>query len=227
MKNRNDVRGQEASEVESDGTRLLQHVSGVLIGLAADVMQVSNRKARIALGATVKVGTGAGFAAVLTGAVGSLGSASTGTAIATLAGAAKSSATLYWIGGLVGGGAAAGGAVLLVGGAGAGYFAARRMRAAIFGQGRDDDCVSPAETRLLASIATLNAAIVTAGAAERQPGRGELRLFSRHGLGPLAAAFETGIEDGTFADLKPYYRVRLRGRLYVLRNLQARMEARK
>lgn len=79
-----------------------------LISMVADILQTSDKSARVAIGAAANVIFGATFATSVTGAVGAFGTAGTGAAIASLAGAAKSTAALYSIGGLVGGGVAAG-----------------------------------------------------------------------------------------------------------------------
>jgi hypothetical protein len=106
----------------------LETIRTYLTAMAADILQISDKKARIALGATANAVFGATFVTTVTGAVGAMGTASTGAAIAGLAGAAKSTATLYWIGGLVGGGVFAGTAVVGAGAVGVGIWGSIKAR---------------------------------------------------------------------------------------------------
>lgn len=83
----------------------LAYVSACILQISvADSNQLAGQFGRAV---TAKL-VGAGTTAALLAIVSSLGSASTGTAIATLSGAAATKATLAWVGGLVGGGMAAG-----------------------------------------------------------------------------------------------------------------------
>lgn len=78
----------------------------------------STQAAVVLGGITRSVGAGAAAASAVYGAVGLLGAASTGTAIASLSGAAASSATMAWLGGgalAAGGGGMALGTVVLGG----------------------------------------------------------------------------------------------------------------
>ena len=97
---------------------LLQTTKRELIYINACILQVSRDEAeQLAnkLGAAIvsKI-AGAASVGTLLGMVSTFGTASTGTAIAGLHGAAASSATLAWVGGLLGGGMATG--VVLTGG---------------------------------------------------------------------------------------------------------------
>ncbi|MDV7142022.1 hypothetical protein R3X27_04930 [Tropicimonas sp. TH_r6] len=181
------------------------------------ILQISDKKARVALGAGVNVVAGTMAAGAGTGLIGSFGVASTGTAIASLAGAAKSTATLYWIGGLVGGGVAAGGLVLAAGGAGAGYLAARKMRSAVFGSARGETEISEEEQRLLETIAALKSAISQATLEDRDVSTDELSLFFEIGVNPLVRHLQKALEVGVFDRLTHYNRIRLRGQVHVLR----------
>lgn len=203
----------------------LEHVSSTLTGMVGSILQVSDRKARIAFGAGAKVAASATTAGTVTTLVGSFGAASTGTAIATLTGAAKTSATLYWIGGLVGGGVATGGALLVVGTAGASIYAAHRMQRAVFGGSRSERALSEVEHRVLASIAALKSAVDAALAEDREITAEERRLFARIGLAPLVSEVEGALRTDTFTPLTRYHRIRLRGQVHVLRTLQSEMEA--
>jgi len=92
-----------------------------LTRLVANILQVSHKDSSKLASALIAKTSGTAGAAGMLGLIGAFGSASTGTAIAGLSGAAASSATLYWLGSLVGGGVFAG--TVLSGGIGlvAGY----------------------------------------------------------------------------------------------------------
>ena len=203
----------------------LDQVEDILTGMVGSILQVSDRKARVALGAGVNVAAGAAVVGAGTGLVATFGSASTGTAIASLFGAAKSTATLYWIGGLVGGGVAAGGVIVAVGGAGAGFYAARRMRGAVFGKARAQEGIPQEEQRILTAIAILKSAIGKAAAEDREITPREMALFAKFGTEPLIAEIEEALDKGVFDKLTRYNRIRLRGHLHTLRHARKRMES--
>lgn len=87
-----------------------------LTRLVANIFQISHKDSSRFASAVVAKASGAAGAAGVPGLVGAFGSASTGTAIASLSGAAASSASLYWVGSLIGGGVFAG--TILTGGIG-------------------------------------------------------------------------------------------------------------
>jgi len=80
-----------------------------LTKLVANIMQVSHKNSSKLVNVVIAKASGAAGAAGVLGLISTFGTASTGTAIAGLSGAAASSATLYWLGSLVGGGAVVGG----------------------------------------------------------------------------------------------------------------------
>lgn len=98
--------------VAADAHELLRNTKVELAYVSACMLQISVADSNQLAGQFGKAVTaklvGAGTTAALLAIVSSLGSASTGTAIATLSGAAATKATLAWVGGLVGGGMAAG-----------------------------------------------------------------------------------------------------------------------
>ncbi|TCS67190.1 hypothetical protein EDD52_101285 [Primorskyibacter sedentarius] len=198
----------------------LEDLRSYLTSMAADILQTSDKKARIALGATANAVLGAAFVTTVTGAVGALGTASTGAAIAGLAGVAKSTATLYWIGGLVGGGVVAGTAVIGAGAVGVGIWGSVKARKAILGSGRIS-ALNGTEQRIVLAIGALTKAIgeATDGCA---PSVREVDLFVKIGVLPLLAEVETGLASGAFANMKVYRRVRLRGRVSNLSRLVGR-----
>ena len=79
----------------------------------------------------------------------SLGTASTGTAIASLSGAAATTAKLFWVGSIVGGGVAAGGAIIGAASLVGGYFAASRAKRLLLGISRDEDALENEEKLIL------------------------------------------------------------------------------
>lgn len=205
-----------------DASRELSIILSSLTAIAGRILQTSDRKAAVVLGTSTKVVVGTAAAAAATGIVGSVGTASTGVAIAGLSGAAKTTATLYWIGGLVGGGVAAGGLVLGAGALGVGIFGSIKARRAIFGATRPEHALSEQEMRILEAIQALVVAIRAALESGRDVTGRELALFSRVGVAPLLADIEAGLGTGVFDYLKTYYRIRLRGHV---NNLRARLPA--
>ncbi len=186
-------------------------------------MQVSDRKASVAMGAATKTMAGAAVVSTVMGAVGTFGTASTGTAIAGLAGAAKTTATLYWIGGLVGGGVAAGTFVLGAGAVGAGIYGSIKVRRAILGLSRKDS-LSDREERIVMAIHALVQSISSVKERGQQITAKEMALFSRLGVTPLLDELRSAMDDGTLAELKAYHRTRLRGHLFHLRGLLKKLE---
>jgi len=91
---------------------LLQNTRYELARITATLMQTNtdetDRLARQFSSAFTAKASGVVAAGLTLATVGTLGTASTGTAIATLSGAAANSASLYWLGSVVGGGVAAG-----------------------------------------------------------------------------------------------------------------------
>ena len=99
---------------------LLRNTKVELAYVSACILQVTSGESSVLAGQFSRALTaklaGAGSTAALLALVGSVGSASTGTAIASLSGAAATKATLAWVGGMVGGGMAAG--TVITGGVG-------------------------------------------------------------------------------------------------------------
>lgn len=87
----------------------LSDADSTLTKLVANILQVSHKDSSKLVNVVIAKASGAAGAAGVLGLISAFGTASTGTAIAGLSGAAASSATLYWLGSLVGGGAVVGG----------------------------------------------------------------------------------------------------------------------
>lgn len=96
----------------ADAHELLRNTKVELSYVSACILQISATESSALAGQFSRALTaklaGAGSTAALLALVSSLGSASTGTAIATLSGATATKATLAWVGGMIGGGMAAG-----------------------------------------------------------------------------------------------------------------------
>lgn len=185
---------------------------------------MSDKKASVALGAATNALTGSAFVTAIMGGVGSLGVAGNGTAIAGLFGAAKTSATLAWIGGIVGGGVAAGTMVLGAGALGAGIYGSVKVRRVLLGYARRDEAITPREHKILHAIQSLTASIAKAQESIKLSTDLELKLFSHIGLSPLVDEIEQALLEGSFDDLTTYNRARLRGHVVNLKKLQKRLE---
>ena len=202
----------------------LKSTSNLLTSIAARILQVSDRKASVALGAATNAIAGSAFATAVMGSVSSLGVSGTGTAIAGLYGAAKTSATLAWIGGIVGGGVAAGTMVLGVGALGAGIYGSVKVRRVLLGYARRDEEITQREQKILHAVQSLTAAISKAQQSNKLTTDLELKLFSHIGLSPLIDEVEQALAEGSFDDLTTYNRARLRGHVINLKKLQKRLE---
>lgn len=207
----------------TDNQRHLKDIEVFLTAIAGRILQVSDRKASVALGAATSTAVGSAVATSVMGAVGAYGTASTTAAIAGLAGAAKTSATLYWIGGLVGGGVAAGGVVLGAGALGAGLYGSVRLRRAILGQSRRDD-LSEREQAIVLAIHSLTQSIRETNNNGSTVADKELILFTRIGVTPLIEEVQRVLDSGQLAGMKIYNRARLRGHLINLKTLLTKLD---
>ena len=89
--------------------------------------KIQNKLTSLLAGKLGTLGTAGGIMGLL-----SFGTASTGTAIASLSGAAATTAKLFWVGSIVGGGVAVGAAAVGVASFLGGYFAASRGKKIFF-----------------------------------------------------------------------------------------------
>lgn len=117
----------------------------------AGILQTSPAKASRLMNAVLMKTAGAAAITGVMGLVATIGTASTGTAIATLSGAAANTATLFWLGSLVGGGVFAG--TLVTGGLG--LLAGVAAKHWLLGWRRKPDELSKAEQRLVVAGAAL------------------------------------------------------------------------
>jgi hypothetical protein len=209
---------------QTDICKDLARLLGFLTSITGRILQVSDRKASVVMGVTSNAIAGSAFATAVMGTVGSLGTAGTGAAIAGLTGAAKTTATLYWVGGIVGGGVAAGTAVLGVGAIGVGIYGSIKVRRAILGHARSNEGLSNEEQLILQAADMMIAAITNVLNAETEVSDREVALVLRIGITPLLAQIDMAFAEKRFDDLKVYNRTRLRGHVNNLRSLQARLE---
>ena len=173
----------------------LKHIEHSLDAVMMAVSQTPGRKRKkLDKISGLAGGQVAGVAATgaLYAGVAAFGTAGTGTAIGTLSGAAATSATLAWIGGLVGGGMAAGGIVLAVVGLAAGLFINFYWRKIYLGWPKQADDLAPFEVKVLLSTRSLLGPLRNFRAEKTSlPTADELRVFARRGLWPLIEHIET------------------------------------
>ena len=100
-----------------------EHLEETLTQIVSAIHQTSDRRSRLFVNAAIGKLSGAMAVGGICGLVATFGAASTGTAIASLSGAAATTAQLYWIGSIVGLGVACGGLMLAAGGVGVGVAA--------------------------------------------------------------------------------------------------------
>ena len=121
----------------------------------------------------------------ITGLISSFGVASTGTTIASLSGAAATTAQLYWIGSLVGLGTAAGGLILSGGGIGVGVIAGLWGRRKLIGTPRRENDLQDHEKAILAACVALISAVKEQRESGRKPSSLEMRVLAEQALFPL------------------------------------------
>ena len=164
----------------------LEHLEQVLTRTIAAIRQQSERRTRILVSAVLGKATGAAAVAGISGWILAFGTASTGTLIATLSGAAATTAKLYAIGSLVGLGVAAGGVILAGAGIGIGAAAGIWGRVWLIGKPRSDDTLQDHERAILVAAHSMIAAVKSQIKSGDKPAPGDMRLFAEHGLIPLA-----------------------------------------
>jgi len=172
----------------------LSAIEKSLLGVVSAVTQTPSknvRKARLASSVATAKLAGVATTAGIWGAVSTLGFAGNGTAILTLHGAASTSATLAWIGGLVGGGMAAGAIILPVTGIAAGAAASMYVRRKLHGRPRKLDELQYFEEEILFGADKLLRPIDTVSQEGAiHPSADELRVYAHDGLLPLIEQVE-------------------------------------
>lgn len=167
----------------------LRYVERDLNGIVAAITQISGRRARrarrVAQIATGKI-TGAATIGGMLMFISVFGSASTGTAIGALSGAAATSAQMYWIGSIFGMGAIAGAVILPAIGAALGLIAVFFLSRAVFGRPRKPEKMQEFEVQaLFASLRLADPIAPCLGEDAPVPSRDELRVYAHEGLLPL------------------------------------------
>jgi len=172
---------------EDPGWAELSRLEAALVELDAALLRRSRRHVSAVVGAAGKVAIGTASTASVLGLIGAFGTASTGTAIASLSGAAASSASLYFVGSLVGLRAVAGGAILVAGGIVAGMLGWHAVRRRLWGRPRDAAALSEGERDLHVAARHLLHAIARQRRLARPPAPAELTLVAREAVRPLLA----------------------------------------
>ncbi|MYA87238.1 MAG: hypothetical protein F4X97_02075 [Boseongicola sp. SB0662_bin_57] len=163
----------------------LEHLEQVLTETVSAILQKSDRRGRIAVNAIVGKLGGVAATGGIAGLVANFGIASTGTAIASLSGAAATTAKLYWIGSLVGLGVAGGGLLLAAGGLGAGVATGALGVRTILGRARSEDDLEEHERAILVACVALIQSIREQRESGQEPSSTDLRLVAEHALIPL------------------------------------------
>lgn len=214
-------------------SKRLTQIEKALLGTVSAITQTPSKnvqKARLASSiATAKL-AGAATTAGIWGLVSTLGTAGTGTAIGTLSGAASTSATLAWIGGLVGGGMAAGAIVLPITGIAAGAAATMYIRHKLYGRPRKlEDLQYFEEEILFGADSSLRPIDALSQNGSDLPTADELRVYAHDGLKPLIAQIEQNLAaskasadqeevlSGFAATLMPKYQKQLQRHCRTLR----------
>ena len=130
--------------------------SNALGGIAKSILQADNRTPGNMIVDVIIAKAGAATSiSGITGLIATFGAASTGTAIASLSGAAAASAKLFWIGSIVGSGVVVGGWILTALAVIAGIFGYRKW----VGKPRTCDTLTEIEKQLLKTIELLAPAL--------------------------------------------------------------------
>lgn len=161
----------------------LLQADDALSKLIANILQVSHKdSSKLASALIAKASGSAGVAGVL-GLIGTFGSASTGTAIASLSGAAASNASLFWLGSLVGGGVFAG--TVLTGGIGlvVGYWGLTFWK----GKKRPLESITDEERAIVGACLGLVKAFREQRESKAKVGKTEARIVLERAWAPLVA----------------------------------------
>ncbi len=177
----------------------LIEIREALFGVVAAITQTpSDRVKKVRLAANIAIAkiTGVATTATVWGLVSTLGAAGTGTAIGSLSGAAATSATLAWIGGLVGGGMAAGALLLPAIGIAAGLTATMAVRRKVHRRTRKLEELHQFEDEILFSVDKLIRPLESISRdAPEGPTSSELSIYAHDGLKPLLAKINSHLDS--------------------------------
>lgn len=137
----------------------LDKVEQALTKAAAAILEQPTKSVERIVGVAVSKIAAAGVMTGTLGAIGLFGTAGTGTAIASLSGAAFNTASLYWVGSIFGFGAVGGGVVLTGGALAAAIPVGLYVRKRLFSRGKDPQSLSsPEQAMLYAALRLASAA---------------------------------------------------------------------
>ena len=213
----------------------LSKIEKALLGIMAAIVQSrpkNFKKSRLAANIAITKTTGVATSGAMFGLVSTIGTAGNGTAIATLSGAAQTSATLAWIGGLVGGGMAAGAVILPLAGIAGGLAGTKVVKAKIYGKSRSVEGLLQFEKEVLYLSEKLLRPVEHFLADEKvvlsEP---ELIVYARDGLVPylnrlqfLLDLEKEGFHPSFRSTLKPGYYHKLSKHFWELDGLQRKMK---
>jgi hypothetical protein len=191
--------------VWSIGQAWYSEAEAILIEVAGAIIQTDKSVGNKLLDALLAKGVGAMSAASITGLVGALGTASTGTAIGALTGAAATSAKLFWIGSIVGGGAVVGGWMVLGAAIMSGIFGARLWR----GKPRPVSDLNEDERAILSAIELLVPALRAEAVKSRAATNEEMNAL-RSIWGDLEGSVREYMKGASSGRLAPKHRLRLK-----------------
>lgn len=175
----------QCSWTEAPQSKALEHLEATLIDTVAAISQESDRRIRMLMTTVIGKITGGVTVAGIPALIAAFGTASTGTPIVMLAGAAQTTAQLYWLGSLVGLGTAAGGIILTSTGFGVGILAVLAGRHWLLGAPRDESGLQDHERAILMASLSLITALrqqIESGEDVRPE---EMRLVAEQALVPL------------------------------------------
>jgi len=185
---------------EKPASSSLEHLEDTLTQIVAAIRQTSDRRSRIFVNAIIGKLSGAMAVGGISGLVATFGAASTGTAIASLSGAAATTAQLYWIGSLVGMGVAGGGLMLAAGGVGVGIAAGVWGKRKLFGKARSEDELQEHEKAILVACITLINATKQQRKLAQPPTSSEMRLIAEQALIPLVNQINQHWDDASLKE---------------------------
>lgn len=142
------------SSLSNDILKTIKTLDAIAAAITQTSPKVQSKLTSVIASKLGALGTAGGIMGLL-----SFGTASTGTAIASLSGAAATTAKLFWVGSIVGGGVAVGaaaiGAASLVGG----YFAASEGKKLLFGVSRNEEKILQEEKLILSKCRKVSIAL--------------------------------------------------------------------
>lgn len=196
---------------EQPASSSIEHLEVTLTQIVAAICQTSNKRTRILVNAVIGKISGAMAVGGISGLVATFGAASTGTAIASLSGAAATTAQLYWLGSLVGLGVAGGTLLLAAGGIGAGVAAGLWGRRKLLGKPRMEEDLQEHEKAIVVACITL----INAAKQQRESGQhasaSDMRAVAEQVLFPLANQInqhwdDTVLKENGAPECRPFNR---------------------